>query len=62
MAKMTREARQDIAETRILRALTVLTVANQRTLEQKISDAGPFNQRVDPHISPKSGTACTTKA
>ena len=50
MAKMTGEARQDIAETRILRALTVLTVADQRTLEQKISDAGPFNQRVDPHI------------
>jgi hypothetical protein len=30
--------------------LTSSVVANQRTLEQKISDAGPFNQRIDPHI------------
>jgi hypothetical protein len=33
-----------------MRVLGTLTVANQRTLEQKISDAGPFNQRIDPHI------------
>src|SRR5262249_42153977 len=26
------------------------TVANHRTLEQKISDAGPGDQRCDPHI------------
>lgn len=25
-------------------------VASARTLEQKISDAGPNNQRIDPHI------------
>ena len=25
-------------------------VANQRTLEQKISDAGPSDQRINPHI------------
>lgn len=30
--------------------LSRLTVANQRTLEQKISDAGPGDQRIDPHI------------
>jgi len=30
--------------------LGTLVVANQRTLEQKISDAGPYNQRIDPHI------------
>lgn len=50
MAKLSREERETIAETRILRALGTLTIANQRTLEQKISDAGPYNQRVDPHI------------
>ena len=50
MATMSRAEREGIAQTRILRALGALTVANQRTLEQKISDAGPYNQRVDPHI------------
>jgi hypothetical protein len=30
--------------------LTAYTIANQRTLEQKIADAGPFNQRIDPHV------------
>jgi hypothetical protein len=25
-------------------------IATARTLEQKISDGGPFNQRIDPHI------------
>jgi hypothetical protein len=25
-------------------------IATARTLEQKISDGGPFNQRVDPHV------------
>lgn len=25
-------------------------IATARTLEQKISDAGPFNQRIDPHV------------
>jgi hypothetical protein len=50
VAKLSRAERETIAETRILRALTTLTVANQRTLEQKISDAGPNNQRIDPHI------------
>jgi hypothetical protein len=43
-------AREQIAETRLLRVLGTHTVANQRTLEQKISDAGPYNQRIDPHI------------
>jgi hypothetical protein len=47
---MTREEREAIAETRLLRVLGTLTIANQRTLEQKISDAGPFNQRIDPHV------------
>jgi hypothetical protein len=50
LATLSREQREEIAETRILRVLGSLTVANQRTLEQKISDAGPYNQRIDPHI------------
>jgi hypothetical protein len=50
MAKMTSAAREELAEKRLLRILGALTMANQRTLEQKISDAGPFNQRIDPHV------------
>jgi hypothetical protein len=50
LPKVTREEREQIAEARLLRVLGTLTVANQRTLEQKISDAGPYNQRIDPHI------------
>lgn len=50
MAKLSREERETLAETRILRVLGTNTVANQRTLEQKIADAGPFNQRIDPHV------------
>jgi hypothetical protein len=50
VARMTREEREALAETRLLRVLGTLTIANQRTLEQKISDAGPFNQRIDPHV------------
>jgi len=30
--------------------LRAQVVASRRTLEQKISDAGPSNQRVDPHL------------
>lgn len=33
-----------------MRNLEALGVANMRTLEMKISDAGPANQRVNPHI------------
>lgn len=40
----------DIARRRLLRVLGSHGVALMRTLEQKISDAGPGNQRVDPHI------------
>ena len=41
---------QGIARTRLINILAAHGVANARTLEQKISDAGPFNQRIDPHI------------
>lgn len=35
---------------RLISILTAHTIATARTLEQKISDAGPANQRIDPHI------------
>ena len=47
---MSRPERIAIAKTRLHNILRSHGVANSRTLEQKISDAGPNNQRVDPHI------------
>src|SRR5437588_202666 len=47
---MTRSERQAIGKARLVRILTAQTVAGSRTLEQKISDAGPNPLRVDPHI------------
>ena len=45
-----RLARLRIAEKRLLSILRSHEVANERTIEQKISDAGPTNQRINPHI------------
>lgn len=42
--------RETIARTRILNILQKQGAANLRTLEHKIADAGPYNQRVQPHI------------
>lgn len=39
-----------LAMARLPNILERETVANQRTLEQKISDQGPNHQRVDPHL------------
>lgn len=39
-----------IARRRLIKLLGVHTIAPARIIEQKISDAGPFNQRVDPHL------------
>ena len=39
-----------LAVRRIRRILSRHGIATARTLEQKISDAGPFNQRMEPHI------------
>jgi hypothetical protein len=50
MPKVPKARRQEIARTRLLRILQTHGIANWRTLEQKISDAGPGPQRVDPHI------------
>jgi hypothetical protein len=45
-----REERLRIARRRIANILRAHIVAPMRTLEQKISDAGPSPQRVDPHL------------
>lgn len=42
--------RRQLARRRLFSVLNRHVVANSRTLEQKISDAGPFDQRIDPHI------------
>lgn len=39
-----------VAQRRIRNILRQREIATMRMLEQKISDAGPFDQRVDPHI------------
>ncbi len=40
---------RELASKRIKNILKQHTVARMRTLEQKICDAGPFNQRPEPH-------------
>jgi hypothetical protein len=50
MGKLTRPDREDIAARRLQRVLARHGIATARTLEQKISDAGPTPQRVDPHV------------
>lgn len=50
MAALTRKEREQIAERRIVRIIRAQGVANLRTLEHKIADAGPNPQRVQPHI------------
>jgi hypothetical protein len=44
------EERIEIAKRRIVSNLRTYTVANLRTLEQKIADAGPPGQHIDPHL------------
>ena len=46
----TGESRRRLAIKRITSVLSRHGVANMRTLEQKISDAGPYDQRIDPHV------------
>ena len=43
-------AREELARTRLVRILGQHGIATARTLEQKISDAGPYNQRINPHV------------
>ena len=46
----TRAERKEIGRRRLVNILQKHTVALGRTLEQKIADAGPYGQRIDPHI------------
>ena len=48
--EVTKESRYALARKRLENILTKHGIANARTLEQKIADAGPSNQRIDPHI------------
>ena len=48
--KLSREEREAIAVRRLIVNLRAHSIANARTLEQKISDAGPYGQRIDPHV------------
>lgn len=50
MPKVSRQRREEIARTRLLRVTATHGAATARTLENKISDAGPNPQRIDPHI------------
>jgi hypothetical protein len=45
-----RNERETLAEKRLVSVIGRHGAAIARTLEQKISDAGPLNQRIDPHI------------
>src|SRR5438132_8729124 len=47
---MTRTERRQLASKRLQSVLSAQLVANARTLENKISDAGPSHQRIEPHI------------
>ena len=42
--------RGELAKRRLRSVLGRHVVATMRTLEQKISDAGPTNQRINPHV------------
>ncbi|HSX79750.1 MAG TPA: hypothetical protein VLQ80_14410 [Candidatus Saccharimonadia bacterium] len=53
--------RHEIAAKRLQRILSTHIVANARILEQKISDAGPNNQRIDPHILTEVRNALTQR-
>jgi hypothetical protein len=49
MAGPSRE-RIELGKKRVRNVLRKYTLANLRTLENKICDAGPTNQRIDPHV------------
>ena len=44
------DRRLSLAAKRLIAILRTHSIATARTLEQKISDAGPTNQRIDPHV------------
>ena len=50
MARRNRHEWELLAEKRLRSVLRTHGVATDRTLEQKISDGGPLDQRIDPHV------------
>src|SRR5260370_33906471 len=52
--RMTRPGRRALARNRVAKILRAHIVATERTLEQKISDAGPTDQRIEPFILTKA--------
>jgi len=58
---LSKEDRLALAEKRLCNVLRNHVVANARTLEQKISDAGPHNQRIDPHVLTVARRALTAR-
>jgi hypothetical protein len=50
MPRLSRSDREAIAKKRLVNILRSHGIATARTLEQKISDAGPNDQRIDPHV------------
>jgi hypothetical protein len=55
------QERIELGERRIINILRKHGIATMRMLEQKISDAGPNPQRVDPHLLTKSRIALANK-
>src|SRR6266849_812383 len=51
---MTRPGRRALARNRLAKILRTHIIATERTLEQKISDAGPTDQRIEPFILTKA--------
>ncbi|NKX68273.1 hypothetical protein HEP89_29490 (plasmid) [Labrenzia sp. 5N] len=47
---MSREVRVEVARRRIPKILGAHGIAVMRTIEHKIADAGPYNQRINPHL------------
>ena len=47
---MVTDSRWELARKRLRSVLGRHVVATMRTLEQKIADAGPINQRINPHV------------
>jgi hypothetical protein len=47
---VTRALRIQLAKKRILSVVNTHGIATARTIEHKIADGGPYNQRIDPHL------------
>lgn len=50
MPKLSKQERLELGTKRILKILKSHGTATMRTLEMKIADAGPYGQRLNPHV------------